>query len=43
MACSPRPEKVQEWSARLARLAASGMSLAQFYQQEGVSEASLYY
>jgi len=38
----PRPAKVQEWSARLARFHASQMSVADFCRAESVSPASLY-
>ncbi len=35
-------EKVAEWTARLERLNASGLSVARFCEREGVSAVSVY-
>ncbi len=43
MSQGPRPAKVQEWSARLGRFAASGQTIKEFCLSEQVSQPTFYH
>lgn len=42
MSRGSRPQKVEEWTARLGRFGSSGQTVTQFCKSEGISQPSFY-